>query len=103
LIYVDPPIRSFFSWTLQTSKHFNLPAFLAPQSRDWITRVVEKEKNIFLGKCIGTLSPSTHIKMDVIVHAKSYCFSLMLSKLYAFIRCALDLTILRSTMSCEAD
>jgi hypothetical protein len=39
------------------SKSFKILNFLAPQSRDRITRVVETEMHLFLEKCIITLSP----------------------------------------------
>jgi hypothetical protein len=43
------------------------------------------------------------IKWDTTVLAKSQRFSLLLSKLFALIHCALHLTTLCSTMSSEAD
>jgi hypothetical protein len=43
------------------------------------------------------------IKLDTVVHDKSQRFSLLLSKLFALIHCALHLTTLCSTMSGEAD
>jgi hypothetical protein len=55
LIYVDLLTKDSFSCTLETSKYFKLAAFSAHQSHDRITRVVETEANLFLGKCIITL------------------------------------------------
>jgi hypothetical protein len=65
-----------FSWTLQTSKYFKLPTFLVSRSRGQIMWVVETERHLFLGEKIITLSPTTHIKLDVTVHTRSqhFCF-----------------------------
>jgi hypothetical protein len=65
--------------------------------------VVETERNLFLGRHIITLLPTTHIKLNTVVHAKSHCFSLVLSKPFAFIHHLLHLTTFYSTMSGEAD
>jgi hypothetical protein len=48
LISIDPLTKSLFSWMPQISKKFKLPNFLAPQSRDFIARVVEIERHLFL-------------------------------------------------------
>jgi hypothetical protein len=70
---------------LQTLKYFKLPAFLAPQSHGWITRVIEIEMNLFPWEMYHhTVTATTHIKLDVAVHGKSHRFSLMLPNLFAF-------------------
>jgi hypothetical protein len=43
-------IHRSFSWMLQTSKYFKLSNFLTSRSCDWIARVVEIERHIFLEK-----------------------------------------------------
>jgi hypothetical protein len=95
--------RSSFFWTLRTSKYFKLLTFLASQSCGRIARAVEIERNLFLGKCIITMSPATYIKLDTTLHAKSHHFSLMLLRFPTLIHYSLRLTTFCSTMSSEAD
>jgi hypothetical protein len=101
LIYVDPLTRSLFSWTHWISKSFKLPNFSAPQSRGQIARVVEIERHLFLGKQITALSPNMHIKLDVVVHAKSYHFSLLPSRLLLLIHYLLHRTSSHYVMTGE--
>jgi hypothetical protein len=62
---------------------------LAPQFYGWNVQVVETERHVFLGKQIITLLPGVHIKLNVVVHAKSHHFSLLPSRFMLFIRCLL--------------
>jgi hypothetical protein len=105
LIYVDLLIGSSFSWTLWISKSFKLPIFSAPQSCSQITRVDEIERNLFIKKCIVTLSPTTHVKLDATVHTKSHRFSILLLKpsIFHSLLTAPHRTIFHSTMTSEAD
>jgi hypothetical protein len=103
LIFVYMLTRSSFSWTLQILKSFKLPNFSAPQSRGRITRVVETDRYLFLGKRIITLFPVIHIKLDATVHAKSHRLSLLSSIFPLFIHCSLYCTTLHSTMTDKID
>jgi hypothetical protein len=80
-----------------------IPNFWAPQSRGRITRVIKIERHLFLGKCIVTLSPTAHIKLDAIVHAKSHHFSLLSSCLLLFIHCSLHHSTFHCTMTSKTD
>jgi hypothetical protein len=66
-------------------------------------RVVERERDFFLGKYIVTLLPATHIKLDATMHAKSHHFSLLPSSLLHFIHCLLHHTSSHTTMTGETD
>jgi hypothetical protein len=48
-----------------------------------------------------TVMPATHIKLDVVIHAKSNQFSLMLHNLFAFVLCSLCHTVFFFNMSSE--
>jgi hypothetical protein len=63
-------ISGSFSWTLRTSKYFKSPTFwlldFSFGLRGWL-----KQKGIFLGKQIVTMSPAVHIKLSAVEHVKS--------------------------------
>jgi hypothetical protein len=84
------------------SKYFKLPTLrlLDPTvgSHGWL-----KHKGIFLGKRIITLPPTTHIKLDAAVHARSHRFSLMSSSLLFFIHRSLHHTSFHCSMVGETD
>jgi hypothetical protein len=76
-----PLILGSFSWMPHTSKYFKLLTFSASRSCVRITRVVETERHLFLGKRIITLSPAAHIKLSTAEHVKSHRFSFLPSNL----------------------
>jgi hypothetical protein len=112
-MHVDLLTGGSFPWMPQILKYFKVSNFLASQSRDQIARVVETERHLslgnvterylFFGKCIVTLSPTVHIKLDAVVHAKSHRFSLLPSSLLLFIHCSLYHSTFHHTMTGETD
>jgi hypothetical protein len=70
-------ILGFFSWTLQTSKSFELPNFLFLDSATGLRRWLKQKRHLFLGRRIITQSPATHIKLSTAEHVESHHFSLL--------------------------
>jgi hypothetical protein len=63
-----PLAQGSFSSMPRISKYFKLPNFLALRSRVRIVWVVEKQRHLFVGMEIITLSLAVRIKLSVVEH-----------------------------------